>query len=172
VKNECNTKQDGSVTTTLSGGRAPYSVSWNNGATAASITNLSQGTYTLAVTDQNGCLTSFSTTVGREDCSVNNPDDGDDADFLLISQLLTPNGDGSNDTWRIDSLETLKNVSAEVFNRYGEWVYKSSRYRNEWKGTFRDTGNELPDGTYFFLVTIERFGKKAKTFTGYLVIQH
>ncbi|WCM41546.1 T9SS type A sorting domain-containing protein [Flavobacterium sp. CBA20B-1] len=46
---------DGSATVAASGGTAPYTYMWSNGATTAAITNLTAGTYTATVTDANGC---------------------------------------------------------------------------------------------------------------------
>ncbi len=45
----------GSATVTASGGASPYTYSWNNGNTTATITGLSGGTYTVIVRDKNGC---------------------------------------------------------------------------------------------------------------------
>ena len=42
---------DGSIDLTVNGGVEPYTYNWSNGATTASISNLSAGTYTLTVTD-------------------------------------------------------------------------------------------------------------------------
>ncbi|TAL62664.1 MAG: T9SS type A sorting domain-containing protein [Bacteroidetes bacterium] len=46
---------DGSASANVSGGTPPYSYSWSNGQSAASATGLAQGSYTLTVTDANGC---------------------------------------------------------------------------------------------------------------------
>lgn len=52
----CNGYNDGSITTTVSGGTAPYIYFWSNGETTASISNLSSGTYNLlSIIDDNGC---------------------------------------------------------------------------------------------------------------------
>jgi gliding motility-associated-like protein len=53
------TGSNGSITSTVSGGTAPYSYLWNNNAATSSIRNLAVGNYSLKVTDQNGC--SFTT---------------------------------------------------------------------------------------------------------------
>ncbi|MBE2208982.1 MAG: SprB repeat-containing protein, partial [Saprospiraceae bacterium] len=47
---------NGSITTTLSGGQAPYSYLWSNGSTEPSVSGLSGGAYQLTVTDANGCI--------------------------------------------------------------------------------------------------------------------
>ncbi|WP_052598631.1 T9SS type B sorting domain-containing protein [Aureispira sp. CCB-QB1] len=46
---------DGFISTTATGGTAPYSYLWNTGATVDDLTNLIAGTYTITVTDTNGC---------------------------------------------------------------------------------------------------------------------
>ncbi|MBN4065994.1 T9SS type A sorting domain-containing protein [Candidatus Amoebophilus asiaticus] len=46
---------DGSASVTITGGTPTYSYSWSTGATTSSISNLSAGTYTVVVTDANGC---------------------------------------------------------------------------------------------------------------------
>ena len=56
---------DGQVTGSATGGTTPYTYSWNNGATTASTTALSVGTYSITITDQNGCTDSASTNVSQ-----------------------------------------------------------------------------------------------------------
>ncbi len=48
---------DGSIVLSVVGGTAPYTYSWNNGATTSTISNLAEGTYTCTITDANGCST-------------------------------------------------------------------------------------------------------------------
>jgi uncharacterized protein (TIGR02145 family) len=51
-----------------SGGSGSYNYLWSNGATTASVSNLSAGTYTLTVTDNNGCTASSSANVNNSIC--------------------------------------------------------------------------------------------------------
>ncbi len=51
----CNGAADGSVSVSASGGTPAYTYLWSNGATTASQTNLGPGTYSVTVTDANGC---------------------------------------------------------------------------------------------------------------------
>jgi hypothetical protein len=53
----CNGANNGSLIVYLSGGTTPYTYSWNpSGETTATATGLSAGTYTLTITDKNGCF--------------------------------------------------------------------------------------------------------------------
>ena len=61
IQPETGTQQNGAVSVTTSGGVAPYSFEWTNEvgtvlSTEEDITGLSAGTYTLAITDANGCI--------------------------------------------------------------------------------------------------------------------
>lgn len=51
----CNGGNNGAINATVVGGTAPYSYSWGGFGTTEDISGLSQGTYTLTVTDANGC---------------------------------------------------------------------------------------------------------------------
>ena len=51
----CNSACDGLANAAVTGGTAPYSYNWSNGATTSSITALCAGTYLVVVTDANGC---------------------------------------------------------------------------------------------------------------------
>ncbi len=51
----CNNQNNGSISTSTGGGIPPYDFAWSNGAVTASQNNLSAGSYTVTVTDANGC---------------------------------------------------------------------------------------------------------------------
>ena len=62
----CNGGSDGSATATPSGGSSPYSYAWSGGGgSAATANNLSAGTYTVTVTDNNGCEGTSSVTINE-----------------------------------------------------------------------------------------------------------
>ena len=67
-----------------------------------------------------------------------------------IMTLFTPNGDGFNDQWAILNLIKVEPCEVNVFNRWGENVFNSSNYRNDWDGTYR--GKPLTNDTYYYFV--------------------
>ncbi len=63
----CYGGNDGSASVLVTGGTLPYSYSWSNGATTANISSLAAGSYTVTVTDANGCITFASITITQPD---------------------------------------------------------------------------------------------------------
>ncbi|MDG1475705.1 MAG: gliding motility-associated C-terminal domain-containing protein [Vicingaceae bacterium] len=64
VAANCNGSCDGQATSTPLGGTAPYTFSWSNGNTTQNITALCAGSYTVTVTDANGCSATSIVTIG------------------------------------------------------------------------------------------------------------
>lgn len=63
----CYQSANGQISTNVSGGVSPYSYQWSNGAISQNIFGLSAGTYSLTITDQNNCASTFSTTITQPD---------------------------------------------------------------------------------------------------------
>jgi hypothetical protein len=59
----CNGENDGSINSVTAGGCAPYSYNWSNSSTMANPGNLTAGTYSVVVTDANGCSATASITL-------------------------------------------------------------------------------------------------------------
>jgi gliding motility-associated-like protein len=85
---------------------------------------------------------------------------------LTIPNAFTPNGDGINDTWIIDGLQTYPENEVSIYNRFGAKVFESYGYKNPWKG---NNVNEkpLPGGVYYYVINTNRTPKKI---TGWIMI--
>ena len=70
---------------------------------------------------------------------------------LIINNIITPNGDGKNDTWDINKPSVLSGCPVSIFNRWGKLVWQSNSYNNQWDGT-NNEGEPLPDGNYFYTI--------------------
>lgn len=85
-------------------------------------------------------------------------DEISDINFPSID-LVTPNGDGINDTWVIQDVETFANYTVRILDASGKTVFqKNSGYQNEWDG------GSLPSGAYFYIVSSNT--NNSKEFTG------
>ncbi len=66
----CFGQADGSISTTVTGGTAPYGYFWNNSSTLSSLTGVVGNNYSLTITDNSGCLTGQSFTLTEPDILV------------------------------------------------------------------------------------------------------
>ena len=82
-----------------------------------------------------------------------------------VPNAFSPNGDGINDTWEIEFLDTYIGCTVEIFNIYGEKVYRNVGYAKPWNGTYN--GKPLPIGTYYYIIEPKN-GRAA--LTGYVGI--
>ena len=67
---KCFGEATGSVDLTVTGGTAPYTYSWSNGATTEDLVNIVAGTYTVTVTDANLCTVTASATVAQPSAAL------------------------------------------------------------------------------------------------------
>ncbi len=82
-----------------------------------------------------------------------------------IVNTFTPNGDGVNDYWKINSIESYPQASIQVFTRYGQLVFNSIGYAHPFDGTF--SGKKLPAGVYYYVINL---GTSCKILSGSLTI--
>ncbi|WP_017259302.1 T9SS type B sorting domain-containing protein [Pedobacter arcticus] len=88
-------------------------------------------------------------------------------DKIFIPEGFSPNGDGDHDTFVITNAG-LTPLVLEVFNRWGNVVYKSNNYLNNWDGRSNKgltIGNDLPVGTYYYVVNYN-----SKKYVGFITL--
>lgn len=101
--------------------------------------------YVYYAMSSNGCMNWDTTWV-----TVNPPAPA--ADSILITNLITANSDGINDTWNIRDIASLPGTAVKIWNLYGQEIYANEDYMNEWDGTYK--GKQLPNGTYYYWVKL------------------
>jgi large repetitive protein len=126
------------ATATATGGIAPYVYVWSNAKNGAGIDNLTDGEYTVTVTDKNGCTASATTTIGVPTPSLEL--------IIEIKNVNCPSGkDGS--------------AKASVVGGTGPFTF-------EWSNSKKDALNDgLPAGNYSVTVTDAKKAKQVKSVT-------
>ena len=76
---------------------------------------------------------------------------------INISQVITPNGDGVNDTWMIYNIENHPNNVVKVYNRWGDEVFYAKNYQNNWAGTYK-TKNVPDASSYYYQIDLDGDG--------------
>jgi gliding motility-associated-like protein len=80
------------------------------------------------------------------------------ASVTIRPVVITPNGDGINDTWIISNLSAYPGATIDVFNRYGQLVFHSENNSRPWDGTYN--GRSLPLATYYYIIDLKNNEKK------------
>ncbi|MGV3586507.1 MAG: gliding motility-associated C-terminal domain-containing protein [Adhaeribacter sp.] len=102
-------------------------------------------TYTVTVTTEDGCTATDEITITV-------------IPRVVVVNTFSPNGDNINDTWEIKNIENFPNATVEVFNRWGNPVFKSDvGYRQPWDGTHK--GSILPLATYYYIIRLDNISK-------------
>jgi gliding motility-associated-like protein len=118
--------------------------------------------YTVTATDPgSGCI-------AMDFVTVNIDPAGDCSSPVVAYTGITPNGDGHNDAWVIDGIDSL-HATVRIFSRWGKEVWSGSGYDNStivWRG-LDSSGNALPDGTYYFVLDLGDFYK-----SGWIELSH
>ncbi|WMN10877.1 LamG-like jellyroll fold domain-containing protein [Marivirga salinae] len=110
-----------------------FNYKWQDGSTNPTFEVTKTGTYWVEV--ENSCG------IKRDTIKLVLPEIRD----LTIPNVITPNQDGYNDYFVVDS--RLLGSTLKIFQRHGKKVYESANYNNEWDG-----GN-LPSAAYYWIIT-------------------
>ena len=117
ITDETGTNSDGAIDVTVSGGAAPFTFLWSNGAMTEDISNLPSGDYMLEITDDNGCIFTGNYTVDN----LVNVDDIEG----LTALTLSPNPTTGLFAVALE-MERSAAVQLSVFNSIGQEVYRTN----------------------------------------------
>lgn len=132
------------VGVTASGGSMPYGYAWttisgptilpNPSGNSNTFTPAASGTFVVVTHDGCNAYRVDTISVNIHDCSVIPPN------------VFTPNGDGTNDYLEFTGLDNFPNSSLTIYNRWGNKIYESADYQNDWNGS------GVADGTYYYIL--------------------
>ena len=101
-------------------------------------------TYTVFVSDANGCISTDIVTLFIDDSSCN-------GDAIFIPKAFSPNNDGENDVLYIRGF-CIKELFFSVFDRWGEKVFETTDVTHGWDGTFRN--QKMNTGVYVYDIIV------------------
>ncbi len=127
------------IVSTVSGGTAPYSYQWNdeNFSSTRDLMGVPSGTYTLVISDANGCVNQATVELLAGPCEQ-------------VTRVMSPNNDSFNDEF-IVSCANRFDIELEIYNRWGQLEFMAIDYGNNWVGTDQE-GAKLPEGGYFYVI--------------------
>jgi len=70
---------------------------------------------------------------------------------LFIPNAFSPNGDGTNDRFRVLPTCLIQQYTIEIFNRWGQRVFTGYSTDAAWDGTYK--GQPAERGIYYYLIT-------------------
>ncbi|WP_339893425.1 T9SS type B sorting domain-containing protein [uncultured Algibacter sp.] len=117
--------------TTISSGDFEYQLDDEPWQDESIFNNVSNGEHIVTVRNKNGCMERSQTLV-----------------VISYPKFFTPNNDGSNDTWNINSIADQVNAKIYIFNRYGKLLKQISPDGEGWSGIFN--GELMPVNDYWF----------------------
>lgn len=79
---------------------------------------------------------------------------GDNCPQYILPNIFTPNGDRSNDFFVPFPYRGVRSIDMQIFNRWGQVVFETLDPAIQWNGTYKDSGEALSDGVYFYVCNV------------------
>lgn len=138
----CIDQTDASIFINTFGGTMPYTYNWSNGQITQNIENLAPGNYSVTISDNNSCVSTFNFVIDISEQAC-----------LDIPNTITPNGDNYNDTWILENLDLYPYAQVKIFNKWGNLIFSSDGVYTPWEGTYN--GEPLPSEVYYYIIELK-----------------
>ncbi len=162
VDESCTGAGDGSIVITVSGGTAPFDYVWNVSGTGNSLGSLSEGTFTVTVTDDRGCEALQSVTLDDPAIPC-----GDIIPHAVVPNAFSPNADGENDVLFVRG-EGVEMLTLKIYDRWGELVFETHDLTMGWDGTFR--GKALDAAVFNYILEVSFIDGSSKSEKGNITL--
>ncbi|MGB4776444.1 MAG: gliding motility-associated C-terminal domain-containing protein [Daejeonella sp.] len=162
MSNKGNSISKGETITLVASGGETYSWADGNGiigsqntATLTARPNQTT-TYQVLVNNASGCSSVQTITIEvRQDYQA-----------LRAANLLTPNGDGINDTWLVENIDVYPDAEVKIFNVFYQQIFSQKAYDNTWTGIDKEN-RPVPEGTYYYVID---FGPGSGQLKGFITL--
>ena len=114
---------------------------WQDNSTNPNYTVHNTGTYWVKVIIDSNCFANDTINIRYEDCVT---------PFGCIPNAFTPNGDGLNDVFKIETFAEFSEFYLYIYNRWGELLFVGHDKNKGWDGSYK--GKTVPNGVYVYLV--------------------
>jgi gliding motility-associated-like protein len=111
-------------------------------------TPTASGTFLVIVQEGCGTIDGDTINITMADCAVVPPN------------VFTPGGDGNNDLLVFTGLEDFPGSTLFIYNRWGNKIYESNDYQNNWNGS------SVSDGTYYYILNVS----DGRSLTGFITV--
>jgi gliding motility-associated-like protein len=79
----------------------------------------------------------------------------DDCSYFELPNVFSPNNDGINDVYTaINPLNYVKRLEMNIYNRWGELVYHTTKPLIEWDGKNQNTNSPVAPGVYYYICDV------------------
>ncbi len=119
------------------------SYQWSDGSQNQSLDILTDGIFSVTVTDQNNCSASDDIEFGSQ-CPT----------AIYIPTAFTPNGDGTNDFFEVSAFD-VTSYELQIFDRWGNLVFITQDEDYFWDGRFK--GEQAAGGVYVWIIKYSGF---------------
>jgi gliding motility-associated-like protein len=127
------------------------SMVWQDGFTGTSYEIAKPGRYRVTITNSCGVV--------RDEITI-----AEGVCALYMPTGFTPNRDGKNDRFRVRYPESIRTFAMQVFNRWGECVFKTADPSQGWDGTFQ--GSAQPTGNFVWTILLTDYTGETKRYKG------